>query len=57
MMTRLLDTDTRCQGAQCSFKKSCARYTQRLTGRVQTARACTGTGDRTTHEAFIEERK
>lgn len=56
-MTRLLDTDTRCQGAQCSFKKSCARYTQRLTGRVQTTRSCTGTGDRTTHEAFIEERK
>ena len=56
-MTHLLNDICRCQGENCAFKKSCARYTQRLTGCVQTARACTGTGDRTTHEAFIEERE
>ena len=54
-MPRLLNDVSRCEGGDCLWKKSCARWVQRLTGRVQSVKLCPGTGPRDEQTNYIPE--
>lgn len=55
-MSRLLNDVSRCEGGDCLWKKLCARWVQRLTGRVHSVKMCPGTGPLNEQPNFLEER-